>query len=411
MTKMWFAIPLWQRVIAALILGVITGLAWGPEAESIKWIGDLFIKAIKMLVVPLIFFSLVAGVCAIGDLRKLGAVGGRSLLLFMGTGAISVALGLLIGTVMRPGEGLSIPLPETFTPSTESFDPTDMILRFVPGNVIQVMAEGDVLPLITFAILFGIGILLAKEAGAPMVKAMDSGAIVMQKVTLIVMELTPFGVFALIAWVAGTFGTDALLPLAKVVGLNYFGCGIIILVVYPLIIKMMTKLPIRDFFRGIVDAQAVSFSTASSNATLPVTMRCVQRNLGVSRSVSSFVLSLGATINMNGTAMYMGLASLFGAQVFGIDLDMTDYILIAITGTLGAVGAAGVPGSGLIMMGLVFGVAGIPLETIALVAGIDRIMDMMRTTTNITGDATVAVAVGHMMGEIDVEEYESDDDI
>jgi Na+/H+-dicarboxylate symporter len=218
-------------------------------------------------------------------------------------------------------------------------------------------------------------------------------------------------VFALIAWVAGTFGVDALLPLAKLVGLNYFGCALIILGIYPIIIKVLTKLPIIDFFRGIVDAQAVAFSTASSNATLPVTMRCVQRNLGVSRSVSSFTLSLGATINMNGTAMYMGLASLFGAQVFGVTLDLQDYIMIAITGTLGAIGAAGVPGSGLIMMGLVFGVAGIPLETIALVAGIDRIMDMMRTMTNISGDATVAVAVGHMLDEIDVEEYESADDI
>ncbi len=411
MFKAWFAIPLWQRVIAALVLGVITGLIWGPGAESIKFIGDIFIKSIKMLVVPLIFFSLVAGVCAIGDLRKLGTVGGRALLLFLLTGAASVILGLGLGTFLMPGSGLDIALPDSFTPSTETLDWREMLLRFVPENIIGTMAGGDVLPLITFAILFGMGILLAEKAGAPMVKAMDSGAIVMQKMTMIVMELTPFGVFALIAWVAGSYGTDALLPLAKLVGLNYFGCALIILVIYPIIIKGFTKLPIVDFFRGILDAQAVAYSTASSNATLPVTMRCCQRNLGVSRSVSSFVLSLGATINMNGTAMYMGLASLFGAQVFGIDLSTTDYVMIAITGTLGAVGAAGVPGSGLIMMGLVFGVAGIPLETIALVAGIDRIMDMMRTMTNITGDATVAVAVGHMVGEIDVEEYESADDV
>ncbi|MGB7404396.1 MAG: dicarboxylate/amino acid:cation symporter [Pacificimonas sp.] len=411
MLKAWFAIPLWQRVIGALILGVITGLIWGPGAESIKFIGDIFIKSIQMLVVPLIFFSLVAGVCAIGDLRKLGAVGGRSLLLFLGTGAASVVLGLTMGTFLMPGSGLDIPLPDSFTPSTETLDWREMLLRFVPANIVDVMASNDVLPLITFAILFGMGILLAEKQGEPLIRAMDAGAIAMQKMTMIVMELTPFGVFALIAWVAGTFGTDALLPLAKLVALNYVGCALIILGIYPIVIKGLTKLPIIDFFRGIIDAQAVAYSTASSNATLPVTMRCVQRNLGVSRSVSSFVLSLGATINMNGTAMYMGLASLFGAQVFGIDLSTTDYVLIAITGTLGAIGAAGVPGSGLIMMGLVFGVAGIPLETIALVAGIDRIMDMMRTMTNISGDATVAVAVGHMLNEIDVEEYESADDV
>ena len=291
--KTWFAIPLWQRVIGALVLGVIVGLIWGPGAESIKFIGDIFIKSIKMLVVPLIFFSLVAGVCAIGDLRKLGAVGGRSLLLFLATGAASVALGLALGTFLMPGAGLSIPLPDTFTPSTETLDWREMLLRFVPENIIETMAGGDVLPLITFAILFGMGILLAGKEGAPMIRAMDAGAVAMQKMTMLVMELTPFGVFALIAWVAGSYGTDALLPLAKVVGLNYFGCALIIFAVYPIIIKAFTRLPIVDFFRGILDAMAVAYSTASSNATLPVTMRCAQRNLGVSRSVSRLRPVLG----------------------------------------------------------------------------------------------------------------------
>jgi Na+/H+-dicarboxylate symporter len=225
------------------------------------------------------------------------------------------------------------------------------------------------------------------------------------------MELTPFGVFALIAWVAGTFGLDALIPLAELVALNYLGCGLLLALVYPAIIRMFTKLPVTDFYRGILDAMAVSYSTASSNATIPVTLRCAQRNLGVSTSVSSFVVSLGATVNMNGTAMYLGLVSLFGAQAFGITLGLEQYLLIAITATLGAIGTAGVPGAGLIMMGLVLGAAGIPLETIALVAGINHIMDMMRTMTNVTGDATVTVATAHMMGEIDVEEYVSDDDV
>jgi Na+/H+-dicarboxylate symporter len=229
--------------------------------------------------------------------------------------------------------------------------------------------------------------------------------------TVLVMELTPFGVFALMAWVAGTFGIDALLPLATLVGLNYLGCLLIIFVFYTLIIKLIAKLPVLDFFRGMIDAMAVAYSTASSNATLPVTLRCVQRNLGVSRSVSSFVVSLGATINMNGTAMYLGLATLFGAQIFGVDLDLRDYIMISITATLGAIGAAGIPGAGLIMMGLVFSTVGVPLETIAFVAGIDRIMDMMRTTTNITGDAAVAVAVARMTGDLNTGEFESADDV
>ncbi|QFI61847.1 dicarboxylate/amino acid:cation symporter [Qipengyuania flava] len=412
MLKTWFEIPLWQRVITALILGVLTGWAWGPEAESIKWIGDFFIKAIKMLVVPLIFFSLVSGVAAIGDLRKLGAVGGRAMLLFVVTGQIAVWMGLGLGTLVQPGAGLDTRvIQKGATPEPNETTAVDMVLSIVPESPVQVMADVAVLPLIVFSLLIGIGILMAKEDGLPVQKVFDSGAVIMQKVTMIVMELTPFGVFALMAWVAGTLGLDALVSLAKLVGLNYLGCLLIIALIYGSMIKFLARLPVRDFFRGIVDAMAVSYSTASSNATLPVTLRCAERNLGVSNSVASFVISLGATINMNGTAMYLGLATLFGAQIFGVDLSMGDYFLISILATLGAVGAAGIPGAGLIMMALVFGAVGVPLETIAFVAGVDRIMDMMRTTTNVSGDAAVATTVAVMTGEIDTREMISADDV
>ena len=412
MLKKWFAIPLWQRVVAALILGVLTGWIWGPDAASIKWIGDFFIKAIKMLVVPLIFFSLVSGVAAIGDLRKLGAVGGRAMILFVVTGQIAVWLGLALGTFVAPGDGVDTSaIQKGETPVPNETTAIDMILSIVPESPVQVMADVAVLPLIVFSLLIGIGILMAKEDGIPAQKIFDSGAVVMQKVTMIVMELTPFGVFALMAWVAGTLGLDALVSLAKLVGLNYLGCLLIIGLIYGGMIKFIAKLPVIDFFRGIVDAMAVSYSTASSNATLPVTLRCAERNLGVSNSVAAFVISLGATINMNGTAMYLGLATLFGAQVFGVDLSIGDYFLISILATLGAVGAAGIPGAGLIMMALVFGAVGVPLETIAFVAGVDRIMDMMRTTTNVSGDAAVATTVAVMTGEIDKAEMVSADDV
>ena len=412
MLAFWFKIPLWQRVVAALILGVITGLIWGPESEAIKWIGDFFIKSIKMLVVPLIFFSLVAGVAALGDLKKLGSVGGRAMVLFVVTGQIAAWLGLALGTFFQPGKGVDTSAIEMGpTPEASQTTAVDMILSIVPDSPVQVMADVRVLPLIVFALLIGIGILMAKEDGKPLAKIFDSGAIVMQKVTMIVMELTPFGVFALMAWVAGTLGTDALISLAQLVGLNYLGCLLIIGLMYSAMIKFIAKLPVIDFFRGIIDAIAVSYSTASSNATLPVTLRCVERNLGVSNSVASFVVSLGATINMNGTAMYLGLATLFGAQIFGVDLSWGDYLLISITSTLGAIGAAGIPGAGLIMMALVFGSVGVPLETIAFVAGVDRIMDMMRTTTNVSGDAAVAVTVAAMTGELDREEMISADDV
>ncbi|MFZ1742311.1 MAG: dicarboxylate/amino acid:cation symporter [Pontixanthobacter sp.] len=412
MFKFWFSTPLWQRVIGSLILGIIVGRFWGPEAESIKWIGSLFIQAIKMLIIPLIFFSLVSGIAALGDLKKLGNVGGKALALFASTAVISVTLGVLLATIFKPGIGVGQDLPPgAEVPPPSDTTAVDMILSMVPENPIMSMAQGQVLPVIVFALLFGISLLMADKEGTPIVKAMDAGSVVMQKMTMIVMELAPFGVFALMAWVAGTTGWELLASLAQIVVLNYVGCFIILAVVYPFILKTIAKLPIVDFYRGMVDAQVVAFSTASSNAALPVTLRCVQRNLGVSRSVSSFVIALGATINMNGTAMYLGLVAIFGAQIYGVELTWMSYLLIGITATLGSVGAAGIPGSGLIMLSLVLTTIGVPLETVALVAGINHIMDMMRTATNVTGDATVAVAVARMANEIDVEEYISADDI
>ncbi len=425
--KTWFAIPLWQRVIGALILGIAIGYPWGQaggisfgplfgyatfEPQDIKIIGDVFIAFIKMLVVPLIFFSLVAGVAAIGDLRKLGSIGWRALLLFVVSGQIAVWLGLALGTFIQPGSGVDTSTIQMGAlPDPEPMDWRDTLLNAIPSSPVQVMADVNVLPLIVFSMLIGIGILMAKEEGQPVLKIFDSGSVVMQKVTMIVMELTPFGVFALMAWVAGTLGLDALAALGKLVALNYIGCLLIIFVMYSAMIKFIAKLPVIDFFRGIIDAIAVSYSTASSNATLPVTLRCAERNLGISKPVASFVISLGATVNMNGTAMYLGLATLFGAQIFGVDLSWGDYFLIALLGTVGAIGAAGIPGAGLIMMALVFGAVGVPLETIALVAGIDRIMDMMRTTTNVSGDAAVATTVASMTGEIDKAEMISADDV
>ncbi|APE29474.1 dicarboxylate/amino acid:cation symporter [Aurantiacibacter gangjinensis] len=425
--KTWFAIPLWQRVVAALILGAITGYFWGPGAESIKIIGDIFIDFIKMLIVPLIFFSVVSGVASIGNLGKLGSVGWRAILLFVITGQVAVWLGLALGTWLEPGVGLDtsgITMGET--PDPAPFDWREMLRSMIPVSPVSVMADVRVLPLIVFSLLVGIGILLARgdvedddEAesesgvrGAAMIaRAFDGGALIFQKITIIVMELTPFGVFALMAWVVGTLGLDAVAALAKLVGLNYLGCLLIIGVMYTGILALMARVSVIGFFRGMVDAIAVAYSTASSSATLPVTLRCTQRNLGVSKPTSSFVVSLGSTINMDGTAMYLGLATLFGAQIFGVDLSMADYFMIALLATVGSIGAAGIPGGGLVMMGAIFTAVQVPLETIAFVAGVDRIMDMMRTATNVTGDATVTVTTASAMGELDKGELRSADDV
>jgi len=412
MLRSWFRTPLWKRVLLALALGVVAGVLLGEDAEALRWIGDLFIRAIKMLVVPLIFFSLVSGVAALGDIGRLGRIGGRALLLFLLTAFLSVSIGMILAAIIRPGDGLQITLPPgSDVPPPPETSLIDMIVGLVPENPIMAMAEGNILAVLVFALLFGAALLTAGKDGAPLVRGIDAGSAVMQKMTLIVMELTPLGVFALIAWVTGTFGFDALLPLGELVVLTYVGCGIILFGVYPLILRLVARLPVVPFYRGIVDAQAVAFSTASSNAALPVTLRCVERNLGVSNSVASFTVGLGATINMNGTAMFLGAIALFGAQAYAVELSWTSYVMIALTSTLGAIGTAGVPGAALIMMSLVLSSVGVPLETIAFVAGINHLLDMMRTVTNITGDATVAVAVGRMAGDLDLERYVSADDV
>lgn len=425
--KAWFAIPLWQRVIGALILGGVTGYIWGPGAESIKIVGDIFIDFIKMLIVPLIFFSVVSGVAAIGNLGRLGSVGWRAILLFIVTGQIAVILGLTMGTWLQPGVGVDTSALEMgATPEPSAFDWREMVRSMIPVSPVGVMANVQVLPLIVFSLLVGIGILLARgdvedddEAetdggvrGARVIADIfDGGALIFQKITIMIMELTPFGVFALIAWVVGTLGLDAVVALGKLVALNYIGCFIVIGVMYVSILAVVARVQVIGFFRGMIDAIAVAYSTASSSATLPVTLRCTQRNLGVSKPTSSFVVSLGSTINMDGTAMYLGLVTLFGAQIFGVDLSWGDYFMIALLATVGSIGAAGIPGGGLVMMGAIFSAVGVPLETIAFVAGVDRIMDMMRTATNVTGDATVTVTIASMLGEIDKGELASADDV
>lgn len=425
--KAWFAIPLWQRVVAALILGAITGYLWGPGAEAIKIIGDVFIDFIKMLIVPLIFFSVVSGIASIGNIGRLGSVGWRAILMFVITGQIAVWLGLGLGTFFEPGIGVDTsalqkgPVPE---PAETTWQ--EMLRSMIPVSPVDVMAKVQVLPLIVFSILVGIGILIARGDvedddesetesgvyGARMIaKAFDGGALIFQKITILIMELTPVGVFALMAWAVGVLGIESLAALGKLVALNYAGCLIIIGVMYVAILAFMARVSIIGFFRGMIDAIAVAYSTASSSATLPVTLRCTQRNLGVSKSTSSFVVSLGSTINMDGTAMYLGLATLFGAQMFGVDLSTADYVTIALLATVGSIGAAGIPGAGLVMMGAIFAAVEVPLEAIAFIAGVDRIMDMMRTATNITGDATVTVTTAGMLGELDKAELASADDV
>ena len=397
---------LWQKILIGMVSGIIVGLLLGPNAKYIKPVGTIFINLIKMLIVPLIFSSLVVGVTSIKDPQKMGRVGLKTFGLYLLTTAIAITIGLAMGNIVKPGQ--DIPMEASKSVETQEVPTvTERIVNLVPKNPVEAMAEADVLQIIVFAILIGLALNLAGKKGRPLLKVIESLAEVMYKLTSMVMEMAPYGVFALIAWIAGKYGLSVLLPLMKMLVGLYVACLFHIIFTIGGGILLLGKLnPIR-FFRGIVDAQAVAYTTSSSSGTLPVTMRCAQENLGISNSISSFVLPLGATINMDGTALYQGVAALFVAQAYGVDLTLGNYVTIILTSTLASIGSAGVPGAGLIMLTIVLRSVGLPIDGIAIVAGIDRIMDMMRTLTNVTGDSMVALLVAKSENEFDEEIFNS----
>jgi Na+/H+-dicarboxylate symporter len=397
-------IALWQQILAGLLLGAVVGALLGDRATLLKPLGDIFISAIKMLIVPLVFSTLVVGITGMGDPQKMGRIGLRTVALYLFTTAFAIAIGLLASTIFQPGAGLDLAY-DSSVEAKESPSLVEILVGLVPQNPIDALAQGDILQIIVFAIGLGISLLLIGARGAPMTRVFESFAEAMYKLTEIVMAFAPIGVFGLIANVAGQYGLEILLPLAKVIGVAYLACVVHVLVVYTGLIALVGRLnPVR-YFRGSIDALVVAYSSASSSGTLPVSLRCAQDNLGVSRGVSGFVLPVGATINMDGTALYQGVVALFVAQFVGIDLSWADYGMIILTGTLASIGTAGVPGAGLVMLSIVLTQVGLPLEAVGLVAGIDRILDMARTSVNVAGDLMVTVLVGKSEGELDEDVY------
>ncbi|MEL0604291.1 dicarboxylate/amino acid:cation symporter [Pseudoalteromonas undina] len=390
---------LWLKILIGMIAGIIAGMLLGNNAEYIKPLGQLFISAIKMLIVPLIFCSLIVGVTSMKDTTKMGRIGVKSIVFYLATTAVAISIGLGLGLLFEPGAGLNM-VATTVADAKPSPTLVDTIVSLVPKNPVGSLASGNILQIIVFALSLGIALNLIGEKGEPASKMFESLADAMYKLTELVMKLAPYGVFALMAWVSGKYGLDVLLPLIKVIGLVYLGCIIHVLVLGGGFVGLLGKLNPQRFYKGIIEAQIIAFTTTSSSGTLPASIKCATQNLGVSRTVSSFVLPVGATINMDGTALYQGVLALFIAQAFGIDLTTTDYLTIIATATLASVGTAGVPGAGLIMLSLVLTTVGLPLEGIAIVAGIDRILDMARTTINVTGDLMVTLLIGKSEGEL-----------
>lgn len=401
---------LWKKVVIGLVLGVILGIFLKEQTVYLKPLGDLFIRLIKMIIVPLIFFAIVSGITSINDSRALGRIGIKASLAYLITTLFAICIGLTIGTIFEPGSGIildfSSKLPDTMKDSG-TIKILEVILNIVPENAIGAMAQGTVLQVVFFALFTGITLnTLDSESSKRLSGIFQLLSAMVFKMVHFIVQLSPVAACALTAWIIGTQGLEVLMKLLKLVSCAFLAFGVQYLV-FGLIIFLWTKLSPLPFFKKSFEYQALAFSTSSSKAALPTTIRVCQERLGVSSLSSSFVLPLGASINMDGIAIYISLCALFFAQATGRVLEPSDYGYIMLTGTLGSIGGAGIPSGTIVMLPMVLGSIGLPIEGIALIAGIDRIIDMMRTTISITGDATVALCVDKSENLLDTDMYYS----
>ena len=401
------------KVLIGLVLGVITGilvfqLPSGVVKDTIlidgafQLIGQVFLRSIMMLVVPLVFVSLVNGAAGIGDVKKLGRIGIKTVAFYLTTTALAIIIALFLGYILKPGVGLDLSaVQQVETTINERVPLVQILFEMIPRNPIAAMAEGNMLQIIVFAILTGVGLSMLGEKADLLLKIFAQLNDLVMKLVDVVMLMAPIGVFGLISRTFATVGYSAMVPLMKYIGTVYIGLFIHIIFVYTGIFKGLTKLPIKKFYKKFLPAMSVAFSTASSNATVPVSLDICEKELGISKNVASFTIPLGATINMDGTAIMQGVAIFFMAQVYGYNLSASTLLTIILTATLASIGTAGVPGAGVIMLSMVLQSAGLPLEGIALIMGIDRLVDMGRTVVNITGDAVCTSIIAKQEGELD----------
>ena len=414
-------LQLHTKILLGLLLGIFFGVLanqWGLSNfvfTYIKPIGTAFIKLISMVVVPLVFASLVVGTTSLGDIKKLGRIGVRTLVLYVSMTAIAVSIGIGLGNLVRPGEGFSQQTKQqlmngvtaqstpakTTSSAIERPSIKDLLLNIIPANPVKSLAEGEMLQVIFFAVLMGVCLtLIPPERSKPVIAFFEGVNEVFVKMVHVIMQLAPYGVFALMATVVGDFGIGILLLLVKYTATVLAGLLIYMLVVYSAILKFLARTGVRRFFRGLRPAQLVAFSSSSSAATLPVTLKCVTENLGVPQSVASFMLSVGASINMDGTALYQGVAAVFIAQFYGISLDFGQQLMVVLTATLAALGTVGIPGAGVVMLAMVLRSIGVPLEGIGIIMGVDRFLDMCRTAVNVTGDSVCTMVIAAAEGQL-----------
>jgi Na+/H+-dicarboxylate symporter len=369
--------------------------------------GTIFINSLKMLVVPLVFVSLVCGVSSLTDPSKLGRLGGKSVGLYVMTTCIAVTFALIMALIIKPGDGFVIQTEAEFS-ANQAPGLAQVIIDMFPSNPINAMAEGNMLQIIVFAVLFGIAMAKCGEVGIRVQKGFEMVNDVIMKIVLIIMELAPYGVFFLMAKLAATTDIQAFGSILSYFLLVFFLLIAHALIVYPTLLVLLARLnPLRLIVK-MKDTAIFAFSSSSSSATLPITLSTAQKKLGVDRSVASFTIPLGATINMDGTAIMQGVATVFIAQVYMVDLSTADLLMVVLTATLASIGTAGVPGVGLIMLAMVLQQVNLPVEGIALIIGIDRLLDMTRTVVNVTGDCTVATIVAKSENALDLDVYNAD---
>jgi len=407
-----------SKVLIGMALGIIVGLFINllglntPGSFIHEYIvnglfhiiGKMFIASLKMLVVPLVFFSLITGVIGIGDVRALGKVGGKSFALYMLTTAIAIALGITIAATLGIGEGVHMTTESAFT-AKEAPALATVLINIIPANIIHAMSEGKMLQIIFFSIMTGISILMVGKKAEPLVEMIEVGNEVMMKMVNIVMAVAPYAVFALLAKAIANLGLGLLADLAGYVIVLIAALMLHLFVTLMSILKLFTGLNIRMFLKKMREVQIFAFSTSSSNATIPVTLRAVTDKLGVDNSIASFTVPFGATINMDGTAIMQGVATVFIANAYGVDLGVAGYLTVILMSVLASIGTAGVPGVGLIMLSMVFTQVGLPVEGIGLILGVDRLLDMIRTAVNVSGDAAVSVIVAKSEKKLDIQTY------
>ncbi len=407
-----------RRIIIGLVggmaIGVILNLA-GSDLAFTRFmvdgvfyvVGQIFLASLKLLVVPLVLVSLACGTAALEDVTKLGRIGGKTLALYLLTTAIAISLAIIAGVLVAPGAGFDLTTEALGYAASEAPGLAQTLIDVFPDNPFQAMSEGRMLQVIVFAVLLGIAMTLSGEAGRDLLRVFESANAVIMKLVFLLMQIAPYGIFCLIAKVFAEQGIDAFEKLAKYFMVVLGVLFVHIAVTYPILLVFLGRLDPLAFFRKLRAPMTVAFSTASSGATMPVTLRTTEERLGVDGSIASFTIPLGATINMDGTAIMQGVATVFIAQAYQIQIEPTGYLMIVLTATLASIGTAGVPGVGTIMLAMVLRQMNLPVEGIGLILGVDRLLDMTRTAVNITGDAAISCIVARSEGKLDLEIYRS----